>query len=251
MPVPSHLPPLQEQEEKKKKRKCLHSKNYSALTYFWHEAHGTRYMYWTCKCHWAHAQEGGAATLNLATWETLGLWRQETLCASRSGELGAGLWHGCEVFNVMHWFVKTTCPHHQHRHELSRMYKNKDFWLKTSLEEFMIISDNGGKVPSGLYSSSGAAAKGWKGCFVLSLRKRAVWRFFGMGLYAHCMCAEYLDQSSARKRNIFLYGVDPTCTKLNHCVCIGSFSISIFPHSNPIKKYFKVPMDFKVSGVGF
>lgn len=53
-------------------------------------------------------------------------------CASQSGELGAGLWHCCEVFNVMHWFIKTTCSHHQHRHELSRMYKNKDFWLKTS-----------------------------------------------------------------------------------------------------------------------
>lgn len=159
-------------------------------------------------------------------------------CASRSGELGAGLWHCCEVFNVMHWFVKTTCPHHQHRHELSRMYKNKDFWLKTSLEEFMIISDNGGKVPCGLYLSSGAAAKAWKGCFVLSLRRRAAWRVFWMGLYAHCMCAEYLGQSSAHKRNIFLYSV-------HHCVCIGSFSISIFPIATRLKKTLKFQWTLK------
>lgn len=186
-------------------------------------------MYWTCKCHWAHAQEGGATTLNLATWETLGLWRQETLLCEPE-------WRARRRPLTLLWSLQcnalvcqTTCPHHQHRHELSRVYKNKDFWLKTSLEEFMIISDNGGKVPSGLYLSSGAAAKGWQGCLYYRSEKEPYEGFFEW-VCTRTVCVQNIWISLVHaKEIIFLYSVDPTCTKLNHCLCIGSFLFPFFP----------------------
>lgn len=113
---------------------------------------------------------------------------------------------------------QTMCPHHQHRHE--RMYKNKDFWLKTSWRSLWSFQTTVVRSHLALTHQVELPQRDERDVCIIT-QKKSHMKVFWMGLYAHCMCAEYLDQSSAHKRNIFLYSVDPTCTKLNHCVCIG------------------------------
>lgn len=55
---------------------------------------------------------------------------------SEGCELHPSLLHCCEVFIVMHWFVRLYC------NELSLMYKNKDFLQKTYHHFLYFCSDN-------------------------------------------------------------------------------------------------------------